>query len=46
MSGAELVEARLAGQWTFSNPDLVRRATTFLRIAASLEDPSAAEALR
>jgi adenylate cyclase len=42
----ELVEARLAGQWLFSKPELVRRATTFLRIAAGLEDPSAAEALR
>jgi tetratricopeptide (TPR) repeat protein len=42
----ELVETRLAGQWLSSNPEFRRRATTFLRIAAGLEDPSAAEALR
>ncbi len=42
----EFVESRLAGRFTFSNPELVRRATTFLRIAAGLEDPGAAEALR
>ncbi len=42
----ELVDARVAGQFTFSNPVLLRRATTFLRIAAGLEDPGAAAALR
>ena len=42
----ELVEARLAGQWMSTIPEFRRRATTFLRIAAGLEDPSAAEALR
>ena len=42
----QIVEARLAGRFTFSSPSLVQRATTFLRIAAGLEDPGAAEALR
>ncbi len=42
----ELVEARLAGQWMYSKPHLRRRAMTFLRIAAGLEDASAAEGLR
>jgi len=41
-----LVEARLAVQWLSPVPEFRRRATTFLRIAAGLEDPSAAEALR
>lgn len=41
-----LVEARLAGRWLTSNPDYLARAHTFLRIAAGLSPPDAAEALR
>lgn len=36
----------LAGRIVYRKPEHVRRATTFLRIAAGLEDPSAAEVLR
>lgn len=39
------VQRGLAGQLAFYGNDL-RKATTFLRIAASLEDPSAADGLR
>jgi len=42
----ELVETRLGGRWLSSDPQYRQRATTFLRIAAGLEDPSAADALR
>lgn len=42
----ELVESRLAGQWLSSDPEYRQRATTFLRIAAGLEDPGAADVLR
>ena len=42
----EFVEARLAGQWLSTSPEFRQRATTFLRIAAGLEDPSMADALR
>lgn len=41
-----LVEARLAGRWLTSNADYLARAHTFLRIAAGLAPPQAAEALR
>jgi len=41
-----LVERYLAGQFVFRKPEDQRRATTFVRIAARLEDPSAADALR
>jgi adenylate cyclase len=41
-----LIEARLAGQWLSPVPEFRRRATTFLRVAAGLEDPAAADALR
>jgi adenylate cyclase len=41
----EMVEARLAGQWSASSPEWRQRATTFLRIAAGLDDPSAADAV-
>ena len=41
-----LAEARLAGFMLATNPDYVRRAHTFLRIAAGLEDPAAADAIR
>jgi hypothetical protein len=40
------VERVLAGGGTYRKPDHLRRAKTFLRIAAGLEDPSAADALR
>jgi len=40
-----LVEVRLSGQWLSSDPEYCQRATTFLRIAAGLEDPAAAGAL-
>jgi len=39
------VERRLAG-FVYRKPEHLRRATTYLRIAAGLEDPSAADALR
>lgn len=41
-----LVEARLAGRWLTSNADYLARAHTFLRIAAELTSPQAADALR
>jgi hypothetical protein len=40
----ELIEARLAGNWTSSNVELWDRATQFLRITAGLEEPGAAAA--
>jgi hypothetical protein len=40
------VERGLEGKLNARSPDQLRRATTFLRIAAGLEDPSAAEAQR
>lgn len=42
----KLAEARLAGRWLATNPDYVKRAHTFMRIAAGLEDPAAADTLR
>ena len=42
----EFVRSRLDGDVPFRNPEHRQRYTTFLRIAAGLEDPSAAEALR
>ena len=42
----KLAQARLAGQWLSTNLDYFKRGHTFLRIAAGLEDPSAADALR
>jgi TolB-like protein len=41
-----LAQARLAGRWLATNPDYVQRAHTFLRVAAGLEDPASADALR
>lgn len=38
----ELVEARLGGKWLLAQPEYCQRATTFLRIASSLQDPAAA----
>jgi adenylate cyclase len=40
------VERCLAGRIVYRKPEHLRRATTFLRIAAGLEDPGAADALR
>ena len=40
------VESRLRGEASFRRHEDLRRFTTFLRIAAGLEDPGAAEALR
>lgn len=42
----ELAKARLAGQWLTTNPVYLKRALTFLRVAAGLESPEAADALR
>lgn len=42
----KLAEARLAGQWLSSNASYLKRAHTFLRIAAGQEKPGAADALR
>ena len=42
----ETVQARLEGYSNFRDPEHRRRVTTFLRIAAGLEDLSAADALR
>jgi TolB-like protein/class 3 adenylate cyclase len=46
MASAEYLRGRLEGSWVFGRSEDRRRATTFLRIAAGLEDPSAADALR
>ncbi|HEY5637078.1 MAG TPA: adenylate/guanylate cyclase domain-containing protein [Burkholderiales bacterium] len=42
----EYAESRLRGEITFRRPEDVKRYTTFLRVAAGLEDPAAADALR
>jgi adenylate cyclase len=42
----EFVKSRLKGTWWYARPEDRDRASTFFRIAAGLEDPSAAEALR
>jgi adenylate cyclase len=39
-------KSKLEGAWWFARPEDRKRASTFFRIAAGLEDPSAAEALR
>jgi adenylate cyclase len=46
VASEEWVRSRLEGAWSYARPEDRRRASTFLRIAAGLEDPSAAEALR
>jgi adenylate cyclase len=46
VASAEFMRRGLEGTWPFGRPEDRRRATTFLRIAAGLEDPSAADALR
>jgi adenylate cyclase len=45
-AGAEYVDRVLAGELVSRKPVCGRRAITFLRIAAGLEDPGAADALR
>jgi adenylate cyclase len=42
----QYVRSRLEGTWAYARPEDIKRATTFLRIAAGLEDPSATEELR
>ena len=42
----EYLKTRLDGKWMYGRPDARKRGYTFLRIAAGLEEPSAAEALR
>jgi len=42
----KLAEARLAGHWLSNNASYRLRAHTFLRVAAGLESPVVAEALR
>lgn len=42
----EMLEARLAGQSVFRRPEDRKRHTLFLRVAAGLEDPEAADDLR
>jgi adenylate cyclase len=46
LASADYLRRGLEGKWAFGRSEDRRRATTFLRIAAGLEDPSAAEALR
>jgi TolB-like protein len=46
VASADYLTSRLEGTWGLGRSDDRMRATTFLRIAAGLEDPSAAEALR
>jgi hypothetical protein len=41
-----LAAARLAGRWLSTNADYRTRAHTFLRVAAGLAPPEAADALR
>ena len=45
-SSPGFIQRALDGELVLRNPDQLRRATTFLRIAAGLEDPSAADVLR
>jgi hypothetical protein len=40
------IAARLEGKSAYRRPEDRKRQTTFLRIAAGLEDPGAADALR
>ena len=42
----EFIQTRLNGTMPFRNPEHLKRFTTFIRVAAGLEDPSAADALR
>ena len=40
------IQNRLDGGMPFRNPEHLKRFTTFLRVAAGVEDPSAADVLR
>jgi hypothetical protein len=42
----EYFKSRLDGRWSYARPEDRKRAITFFRIAAGLEDPSAVDALR
>jgi adenylate cyclase len=42
----QIAARTLAGEWISKDPDFRKRATTFVRIAAGLEDLSAADAVR
>jgi adenylate cyclase len=42
----ELIQSRLEGNWPFQRAETREHLSVFLRIAAGLEDPSAADALR
>lgn len=46
VASPETLRSRLEGMWAFGQSEDRRRATTFLRIAAGLEDPRAADAVR
>jgi hypothetical protein len=41
-----LAAARLGGRWLSTNPDYLRRAHTFLRVAAGLAPAAEADAVR
>jgi len=41
-----LAQSRIDGKWMGSDPNYHRRATTFVRIAAGLDDPAAADTFR
>ena len=46
VASPELLRSRLEGMWAFGRSEDRRRATIFLRVAAGLEDPSAADEVR
>jgi adenylate cyclase len=46
VASADWLRGILDSRWGYCRPEDRKRATTFLRIAAGLEDPSAADALR
>ena len=46
VASSDYLTSRLEGTWGFCRSEDRRRATTFLRIAAGLEHPSAADAVR
>jgi TolB-like protein/class 3 adenylate cyclase/Flp pilus assembly protein TadD len=46
VASEEWVRSKLEGEWFLARQEDRKRATTFLRIAAGLADPNAAEALR
>ena len=46
VASPELLRSRLEGMWAFGRSEDRKRATIFLRVAAGLEDPSAADEVR